>query len=63
MHYGASYFSKEKGKPTLVPKMKGVKIGQRRALSVTDCLKINDLYGCLDDFKMVKLEFKLFVIN
>jgi hypothetical protein len=53
MHYGSSYFSKQKGKPTLVAKMKGEKIGQRKALSQTDCLKINELYGCLDDVKLV----------
>lgn len=60
MHYGSTYFSKEKKKPTLIPKMKDVKIGQRRALSVSDCLKINDLYGCLDDLKMVSLKFTEF---
>lgn len=49
MHYGKSYFSTTKGKHTLTPKQAGVKIGQRNALSQTDCLKINDLYGCLDD--------------
>ena len=48
MHYGKSYFSKTKGKPTLSPRMSGIKLGQRKALSVTDCLKVNDLYGCLD---------------
>ncbi|XP_049808643.1 hatching enzyme 1.2-like isoform X1 [Schistocerca nitens] len=47
MHYGAYFFSKEKGKPTIVAKNRGVKLGQRRAMSKTDCLKINDLYGCL----------------
>lgn len=42
------HFSKEKGKPTITPKMPGVKrLGQRKALSKTDCLKVNDLYGCL----------------
>jgi hypothetical protein len=48
MHYGKNYFSKNKGKPTMTTKMAGVKIGQRVALSKTDCLKINDLYQCLD---------------
>ncbi|EEB14095.1 Low choriolytic enzyme precursor, putative [Pediculus humanus corporis] len=48
MHYGKYFFSKEKGKPTITPKMPGVKkLGQRKAMSKTDCLKINDLYGCL----------------
>jgi Astacin (Peptidase family M12A) len=49
MHYGKSYFAKTKGKPTLTARMPGVaKLGQRKALSQTDCLKVNDLYGCLD---------------
>ncbi|XP_069692116.1 hatching enzyme 1.2-like isoform X2 [Periplaneta americana] len=48
MHYGAYYFSKGKGLPTITPKKKGIKLGQRSAMSETDCLKINDLYGCLD---------------
>nr|CAD7261716.1 unnamed protein product [Timema shepardi]CAD7571830.1 unnamed protein product [Timema californicum] len=38
---------KEKGLPTITPKHRGVKLGQRKAMSKTDCLKINDLYGCL----------------
>lgn len=58
MHYGSTYFNKEKGKPTILTKMKGVKIGQRRALSVTDCLKINDLYGCLDNIKTVSVKLR-----
>lgn len=49
MHYGKYYFSKEKGKPTLTPKVPNYHIGQRKQMSVTDCLKINDLYGCLED--------------
>uniref|UniRef100_A0A336N719 Metalloendopeptidase n=1 Tax=Culicoides sonorensis TaxID=179676 RepID=A0A336N719_CULSO len=49
MHYGKYYFSKEKGKPTLTPKIPNYHIGQRKQLSVTDCLKINDLYGCLEE--------------
>jgi Astacin (Peptidase family M12A) len=52
MHYGKSYFSKSKGKPTMTVKMVGAKIGQRVALSKTDCLKINDLYQCLDKPKL-----------
>jgi hypothetical protein len=53
MHYGSSFFAKEKSKPTIIAKMKGEKLGQRKALTQTDCLKVNDLYGCLDDLKMV----------
>lgn len=48
MHYGEYYFSKKKGKkPTMTPLQPGVRIGQRKTLSKIDCLKINDLYGCL----------------
>lgn len=36
-----------KGKQTIVPKYEGVTIGQRKMMSKTDCLKLNDLYGCL----------------
>ncbi|XP_067627492.1 hatching enzyme 1.2 [Eurosta solidaginis] len=49
MHYGEYYFSKKKGeKPTMTPLQPGVRIGQRKTISKTDCLKINDLYGCLN---------------
>lgn len=48
MHYGKSFFSSGKGRPTITPKTKGAKLGQREAMSKTDCLKVNDLYGCLD---------------
>ncbi|XP_064550785.1 hatching enzyme 1.2 [Drosophila montana] len=48
MHYGEYYFSKKKGqKPTMTPLQPGVRIGQRKTISQIDCLKINDLYGCL----------------
>lgn len=40
MHYGKSYFGTVKGKPTMSAKMPGIKLGQRRALSKTDCLKV-----------------------
>lgn len=60
MHYGKFYFSKSKGKATITPKKVGGKeIGQRRALSKTDCLKINDLYGCLDDDRLSKKYYNL----
>lgn len=49
MHYGEFYFSKKKGeKPTMTPLQPGVRIGQRKTISKIDCLKINDLYGCLE---------------
>jgi hypothetical protein len=40
--------SSGKGRPTITPKKGKARLGQRRGLSKTDCLKINDLYGCLD---------------
>ncbi|KAG0694039.1 Zinc metalloproteinase nas-14 [Chionoecetes opilio] len=49
LHYGKSFFSFIKGLPTIVPKVEGAKIGQRVMLSKLDCLKLNDVYGCLDD--------------
>lgn len=50
MHYGKNYFSKGSGKPTMTAKLPGIKrLGQRKAMSKGDCLKLNDLYGCLDD--------------
>ncbi|XP_066943288.1 hatching enzyme 1.2-like [Macrobrachium rosenbergii] len=49
MHYGSYFFSYSRDKPTIVPKVKGAKIGQRLMLSKTDCLKVNHLYDCLDD--------------
>lgn len=33
--------------------MKGEKLGQRKGLTKSDCLKVNDLYDCLDDIKLV----------
>ncbi|KMQ94050.1 astacin-like metalloendopeptidase protein [Lasius niger] len=48
MHYGNYFFSVDSMKPTLTPKTPGVTIGQRKAMSKTDCLKLNNLYGCLD---------------
>lgn len=40
-------YSIGKGKHTIIPKIEGKTIGQRKMMSKTDCLKINDLYGCL----------------
>lgn len=52
MHYKKGSFSINKDKPTISAKMSKVKFGQRKALSKTDCLKINDLYQCLDDDRL-----------
>lgn len=40
-------YSIGKGKHTIIPKIEGKTIGQRKMMSKTDCLKINELYGCL----------------
>ncbi|XP_063859750.1 zinc metalloproteinase nas-4-like isoform X1 [Scylla paramamosain] len=49
MHYGSNFFSYNLNKPTIIPKVKGAKIGQRIMISKLDCLKLNELYGCLDN--------------
>ncbi|XP_044008434.1 protein SpAN-like [Aphidius gifuensis] len=50
MHYGSFFFSKDpKTKPTITSKIPGVILGQREYMTKTDCLKVNKLYGCLDD--------------
>lgn len=41
--------SRNRTRPTLVTKQRGTKIGQRINLSKLDCLKLNALYGCLDE--------------
>lgn len=52
MHYGRAYFAKDRRQPTLSVKAgtaaAAQRIGQRSGLSTTDCLKVNQLYGCLD---------------
>lgn len=60
MHYGKNYFSKGKGKPTITPKLAGSKqLGQRKMMSKGDCLKLNDLYGCLDDPKRKRKYYRI----
>jgi len=50
MHYGSTFFSKNKRDlATIVPKKPGVTIGQREMLSRTDCMKVNALYNCLSE--------------
>ncbi|KAG8318363.1 hatching enzyme 1.2 [Homalodisca vitripennis] len=51
MHYGRYFFSKGKGKPTITAKYPVTRLGQRKMMSKTDCLKVNELYGCLDRSK------------
>lgn len=53
-------YSKDNRKPTLVATMAGhKKLGQRRGMTSTDCLKINDLYGCLDESHGNKKYYRL----
>lgn len=55
MHYGNYFFSIDPMKPTVTPKTSGVTIGQRKAMSKTDCLKLNNLYGCLDKLEEARI--------
>ena len=45
MHYGPTAFSKN-GQPTIEPREKGVRIGQRVDFSPVDVYKVNKLYAC-----------------
>ncbi|XP_075225806.1 hatching enzyme 1.2-like [Lycorma delicatula] len=57
MHYGKYFFSANKSKPTITAKYPGAKLGQRKMLSKTDCLKVNQLYGCLDKTKKLQRKY------
>ncbi|XP_055338388.1 uncharacterized protein LOC129588249 [Paramacrobiotus metropolitanus] len=46
MHYGWNAFAVNRNYPTILPKQKGKRIGQRDHLSDTDILRINKLYRC-----------------
>lgn len=59
MHYGSYFFSMDSAKPTLTPKTPGITIGQRKAMSKTDCLKLNDLYGCLDKSEEARIYYNI----
>ena len=45
MHYAATAFAKKKNKPTIIPKDRTVKIGQRKRLSPLDIQGIKLLYS------------------
>jgi len=45
MHYEMEAFSKN-GKPTMVPRVAGTKIGKAQALSPTDVAEVRHLYNC-----------------
>ncbi|ESO87421.1 hypothetical protein LOTGIDRAFT_194410 [Lottia gigantea] len=47
MHYSAYAFSQDRRKPTIIPKQRGVSIGQRTHLSPIDVKEIQILYGCI----------------
>ncbi|XP_018332155.1 zinc metalloproteinase nas-14-like isoform X2 [Agrilus planipennis] len=51
MHYGNNFFAVDRSKPTITPKKEGVSVGQREGMSVLDCIKLNDLYGCFKGHK------------
>ncbi|XP_069936402.1 zinc metalloproteinase nas-13-like [Cherax quadricarinatus] len=46
MHYGPYAFAKDRTKPTIIPRRAGTDIGQRRAFSDKDILKLQLLYNC-----------------
>ncbi|KAJ7394077.1 hypothetical protein OS493_003751 [Desmophyllum pertusum] len=45
MHYGRTFFSKN-GRPTLLPRKKGMEFGQREKLSEGDARQMNKMYNC-----------------
>lgn len=60
MHYGTHFFSVARDRPTLVPKRRNARIGQRNGLSRIDCYKVNKLYGCFDRTPYEKLKYESF---
>ncbi|KAK7080142.1 Meprin A subunit beta [Halocaridina rubra] len=46
MHYGPYAFAKDRRRPTIIPRTTGAEIGQRRAFSNSDILKLQKLYNC-----------------
>ncbi|GAB1597525.1 high choriolytic enzyme 2-like [Argonauta hians] len=46
MHYGKKYFAIDHKYPTVIPKKRGVYIGQRKGMSQLDIKKLQRLFGC-----------------
>ncbi|XP_047494103.1 zinc metalloproteinase nas-4-like [Penaeus chinensis] len=46
MHYGPYAFAKDRTKPTIIPRVTGAEIGQRRGFSQSDVNKLMKLYNC-----------------
>ncbi|XP_064107762.1 zinc metalloproteinase nas-4-like [Macrobrachium nipponense] len=46
MHYGPYAFARDRTKPTIIPRVTGAEIGQRRAFSDKDIEKLQSLYNC-----------------
>lgn len=46
MHYGSTAFAINKNIKTIVPKLRGVSIGQRDGLSLTDVRKLEIMFKC-----------------
>ncbi|XP_064114840.1 zinc metalloproteinase nas-4-like isoform X2 [Macrobrachium nipponense] len=46
MHYGPYAFAKDRTRPTIIPRVTGAEIGQRRGFSKKDIQKLQLLYNC-----------------
>ncbi|XP_068227582.1 hatching enzyme 1.2-like isoform X2 [Palaemon carinicauda] len=55
MHYGRYTFAKDKERPTITPKFRTARMGQRQDLSSKDVIKLNLLYNCKRRVRMQDL--------